>query len=138
MVRLAIQGDRRFAASGLEIRRGGRSYTVDTLRAIRRLCRPTASLFFIMGADQMREIESWRDPERILMMAQIVIMTRPGVSLRGLPPRWRRPVRLIRVTPIGLSSTAIRMRINAGKSIRSFVPEKVREYIERHRLYARP
>jgi nicotinate-nucleotide adenylyltransferase len=71
MVRLALEKHEAFEASDIEGKRGGPSYTVDTLRELRRL-RPDAELYFIIGADTIRELPTWREPEKVLRLAQIV------------------------------------------------------------------
>ncbi len=145
MLRLAIAGDPRFEVSDEEIRHGGVSYTVDTLRRFR-ASRPEAELYFIIGGDSLRELHTWREIEVLLTLARIVTVARPGfdpgrfdaAALR-LPDPW--PVRLaahcVMGHPVEISSTDIRARIARGRSIRYLVPGAVERYIQTMRLYDR-
>jgi len=137
MVRLAVKGNPRFTFSDLEISRKGKSYTVETLKTFRRLCGETAEIFFLMGVDQILEVDTWKRPGEVFRLARIVVMTRPGYDLRRLPARWRKRVLPVPVSPIGLSSTEIRRRVREGRSIRYLVPESARRYVVRHKLYRR-
>lgn len=143
MLRLAIAGDLRFEVSDDEIGRGGISYTVDTLRRFRaRLA--DASLYFIIGADSLLELHTWRDVETVLQLAEIVTVGRPGVALEHvnretlrLPDPWpaRLTVNLVAGHRIDISSTDIRNRVSKGQSIRYLVPEAVERYIHARKLY---
>ncbi|HEY0021136.1 MAG TPA: nicotinate-nucleotide adenylyltransferase [Longimicrobium sp.] len=131
MVRAAIQGDPRFAADDLELRRTGPSYTVDTLRALRQR-EPGAALFFVTGADNLADLPRWREPDQIARLATLAVMSRAGDQLSADPAFPAVPVP---VTRVDLSSTEVRRRVAAGLSIRYLVPEAVREVIARERLY---
>lgn len=155
MVRLAVRGNPRFRASDLEVRRGGRSYSVDTLRHLRRRLGPQAGLWFFVGLDAFREIESWRDYADIFALADVVVTSRPPAA--GRPGEEELPVAvrdqfcyrrgrgwihrsghtiLFRsVTPLAISATDIRARLALGRSVRYLVPTAVQRYIDRHRLY---
>jgi len=146
MVERAIEGNPRFAASDIELRRGGLSYTVDTLRELRKRYGSAAALFFIIGADSLREITSWRDYTTILSSCTIVTALRPGYDLSGWPEDPAQFARgqagkvrshIVRTPRIEVSSTDIRRRCRRGESIRYMVPKSVEQYIRRHRLYAR-
>jgi nicotinate-nucleotide adenylyltransferase len=131
MVRAAIAGDPRFAADDLELRRTGPSYTVDTLRELRRR-EPRAALFFLTGADNLRDLPRWREPDEIARLATLAVVSRAGESL---PADAAYPATAVAVTRVDVSSTEIRRRVAAGLSIRYLVPEAVRAVIERERLY---
>ena len=132
MVRLLVQDDPRFEASSVEIDKGGLSFSVDTL-AILAAERPGAELFWLVGADVIGSFGKWREPERIVQLATVVIMERSGESPdpATIPGNARR----VRTRRVDISSTEIRQRVKAGKSIRGFVPDAVAEYIETERLY---
>jgi len=139
MTRAAIAENPVFHVSDLELRRTGPSYTVDTLRYFQDAY-PEASLFFVLGADQLAELNDWRDPGRILEMATLVAVARDGNEPR-LPSSiqeggWAegRVVDLPSVR-VDISSSEIRARAGAGRSIQYLVPEGVRRIIEDHRLY---
>lgn len=131
MVRAAIAGDPRFEADGLELEREGPSYTVDTLRALQAR-HPGAELFFLTGADNLRELHLWREPDEVARLARLVVVSRGG---EGVPADARYPARAVRVTRIDLSSTEVRRRVGAGETIRYLVPEAVAALIGRHGLY---
>lgn len=131
MVRAAVAGDGRFVADGLELQRPGPSYTVDTLRELRAR-EPEAELFFLTGADNLRELPRWREPGEIARLATLAVLERAGEVLPADPPI---PAVAVTVTRVDVSSTDIRRRVAAGQSIRYLVPEAVRTVIERERLY---
>lgn len=134
MVRALASGDARFDVSTIEIDRGGLSYTVDTLTALSDQWQH-AELFWLVGADVVRSFAKWRDPERIARLATIVVLRRAGddavpdlTAMPGAP-------RLLPSRRIDISSTEIRDRVRAGRSIRGFVPDAVAELIAAERLY---
>jgi nicotinate-nucleotide adenylyltransferase len=134
MVRCLIAGDRRFDVSTIEIDRGGLSYTVDTLTALSAQW-PHAELFWLVGADVIGSFAKWREPNRIAELATIVVLRRAGdgtapdvSSLPGAP-------RVLPSRQVDVSSTEVRERVRAGKSIRGFVPDAVGELIAAERLY---
>ena len=141
MVRAAIAGDDRFQASDLELGRAGPSYTVDTLRELTNR-QPGAELFLLLGADQFRELATWRDPAAISRLATLVLIPRGEgdgsaalAAARGaLPPDAR--VTPLEATRIDVSSTEIRRRRAGGEPIRYLVPDDVLRVIEREGLYA--
>lgn len=143
-----------FEVLDLELHRRGPSYTVDTLRTLSE--RHTgARLWFVIGTDAFREIDTWYAPERLFELASFAVMPRPGAETRDLAALLPKPLRTaFRATPHGLthasgqevrgvavsalavSATDIRRRIARGASIRYLVPDVVLEYIEKHHLYA--
>jgi len=132
MVEAACANDPRFEASDLEIRRGGTSYTVDTLRALKERD-PQGALFFLLGADQFRDIHTWRSPEELARLAELVALSRPGYP--NVEPAIRLPYRRLDVTCVDISATEIRRRVAAGEPIRYLVPEAVEAIIRAHGLY---
>jgi len=135
LLQLAIAGDPRFSVSTLELERGGVSYTIDTVRALRTL-RPHAELFWIIGADQAGRLAQWRDIATLVELVQFIVLARPGFPL---PAVAHRPPGL-RLLPIGvhelaISSSEIRARIAAGRPVRYFLPAAVADCIERDQLY---
>ncbi|MEO0070604.1 MAG: nicotinate-nucleotide adenylyltransferase [candidate division WOR-3 bacterium] len=135
MVQLAIKYNPRFKLSQIEKDRTGPSYTVDTLRQFRRVL-PKAYLYFILGYDQYRTVESWHNPEELTQLAKIVVISRPKISRpRLFPEHESRRVIFLDVIPVAVSAQLIRERLAKDKSIRYLVTTKVAEYIYRHRLY---
>jgi nicotinate-nucleotide adenylyltransferase len=129
MVRAAIAGDDRFEASDLELRRGGVSYTVDTLRELRQ-ARPDDELFLIVGADQLTELDSWREPGEIRRLAKLVAFGREGED-----PGEVAGVKVVPVPRMDVSSTEVRRRIGAGEPVRYLVPAAVEAVVREARLY---
>jgi nicotinate-nucleotide adenylyltransferase len=134
MLRLATKGDSRYEVSDMELRRGGVSYTVETLAEMAR-SHPGDELFFLLGMDNLVEFDKWKDPQRITELATIVVMTRPGFSRPEHPPVEGLNLMYCDVPEIAISSTEIRQRVREGGSIRFLLPEVVEEYIHRRGLY---
>lgn len=126
MVRAAIAGDSRFEADDIELRRGGVSYTVDTLRELTRR-NPGAELYFLVGADQVRQLHTWREPEEVSRLACLAVMDRGG-ERPTIEPRFRH--RVVPVTRVDISASDIRSRLSAGRTVRYLLPEAVRGVAE--------
>lgn len=143
MARLAAEGEEGLEASPVEIERPGPSYTVDTLEALQPRY-PGADLFFILGEDSIPDFSGWKDARRILDLARIVAVNRPGWSavfhpdsLPGVPPEVLRRLERDRVTMPGVpfESRRIREAVRAGRPFEDAVPAAVAEYIRSRRLY---
>jgi nicotinate-nucleotide adenylyltransferase len=141
MIRLAIRGNDRFEVDDIEIRRGGKSYSVDTLVELRRRD-PKADFYFIIGADSLRELHLWREAQRVVRLCTFVTVPRPGFEARPVVDRRldaasRKRLRqhVLRGHPCDIASREIRSRVASGRSIRYLVPDAVTEYIRRQRLY---
>lgn len=133
MVELAIAGLPAFEASRLELDRPGKSYTVDTLRLLRR-AHPEAALYLLIGADNVPLMDTWYDPEGIFELCTVVAGARSGASAGGDPGLMQRVWRV--ETPLfEFSSTQIRDRQRRGMPIRYLVPGPVEEYIRQKGLY---
>jgi len=145
MLKRALEGNPRFEASDLELRREGLSYSVDTIEEILGM---GLQPFFILGEDAFRSIRTWKDWRRLIDLCPFVIMRRTEEDLAPLleelgyrkageeyrTPRGT-PLYLFRVTELQVSATLIRELLREGRSIRYLVPEGVREYILEKRLY---
>ncbi len=125
LVRDAFGGDPRIEVSDVELHRAGPSWTVDTVEWVHERMAPS-TLYLIIGADQLGVFGNWRDPARILELARLAVMTRPGEDLADTDVPYER----VDVTRVDLSSTRIRRRLAAGQSVRYMVPERLRERIE--------
>jgi nicotinate-nucleotide adenylyltransferase len=139
MVRIAIAGHASFVVSEVETRRPGPHYSVDTLEAVD-CTHPDDDLFFLIGADSLADLGSWREPERIAQLATIVVVNRPGIDMADpakLPDFGPGSHRLLAVTipPVGIASSDLRCRLAAGRTIRYLVPRGVQAYIESQGLY---
>lgn len=140
MVRIAIAGNPAFAVSELDVRRPGPHYSVDLLEIVRQQ-RPQDDLFFLIGADSLRDLPGWRQPDRIAAMATLVVANRPGVSvevgpevLRALGPEAKALIG-VSIPEIGIASREIRQRLAEGRSVRYLLPRGVEAYIQAHGLY---
>jgi len=135
MVRLLVGMDPRFDVDAVEIDRAGLSYTVDTLETFAERF-PNAERFFLVGEDAMAAFGAWREPQQILKLAQLAILRRPGAGATVVNAASRLTGTITLATRlVEVSSTEIRERVRAGKSIRGFVPDSVATYIETERLY---
>jgi nicotinate-nucleotide adenylyltransferase len=134
MLRLAVERNPLFDVLPYEVEKGGVSFTVDTLAELKRPA-PGDGLFLLIGMDNYRDFDTWREPERILSMATVVVMTRPGFVLdMGAFAGDKRIIR-VEVPAMDVSSTGIRERLRDGASVQSLIPERVAEYIGEHDLY---
>lgn len=131
MIKEAIKGNPFFAVSNSEIKRRGKSYSVDTLRYFRKLYGHRVKLYFIIGSDSLSELKRWREIQNIFKLACFVVVNRPGYPMRNLPSKSVAVV----LPEFGISSSQIRQRLAQGKSIRYLVPEAVAKIIRRQRLY---
>ncbi len=142
MTRLAIQGEPSFELSGLEMERPGPSYTIDSVVELKRL-HPDAALMLIMAADSLAQIDSWREPDRLLEEIEWVVGPRPGspMPVDGLLAErfgdGASRIRLLEGPSLDVSSSEIRRRVAAGHTIRYLVPRDVEELIIERGLYRR-
>ena len=155
MVRLAIADNPHFQLSDMEAVRGGRSYSIDTLRALR-LEFPDDELYFIVGADSFNDIASWREYAAIFTLCNVVSVQRPGATIKSLADSLPVAIapefcydsaakRLNHSSGFGvyaldgvlldISSSHIRHLVRCGRSIRYLVPDAVEHYIKEQGLY---
>jgi nicotinate-nucleotide adenylyltransferase len=132
MVSLALKPFPRFAVSRAETGRRGVSFTVDTVRLLRRR-HPGRELFFIIGADTARQLSTWKEHRKLLRLVRFAVIARPGVPLRGLPPGGR--FTLLRTRGLPFSSHGIRTRIARGGRAVPGLPPAVARYIRARGLY---
>ena len=140
MLKLAVSGCPEFQIDDRELKRDGPSYTVLTLQELSTE-QPDSELFFLMGADSLRDIPGWKDPQQILQLATVVAVNRPGVPLPD-PSEVREwagdladKIQVIQTQGTDLSSSTLRGRVAANQSIRFMTPRAVEVYIEQHGLY---
>lgn len=134
MVRLAIEDNPFFDASDIEIRRGGRSYTIDTIRELQAQ-HSDWELMLILGEDSWRSLHTWRAPEEIVARVSLIVYQRPGAPDHLVDPRLKAYAIFVEAPLLEISATEIRQRCRQGHSIRYLVPEPVRQYIHEHQLY---
>ena len=132
MVRLAVADDANYTIDDTEIDRKGLSFTVDTLEQLSRK-NPGAELFLLLGEDTLAGIDGWRNPGRIRELATLAVMRRSGSE--GSPVTAIADGVTVLARRVDVSSTEIRERLRAGKSIKGFVPESVERFIEARGLY---
>ena len=145
MCRLAVAGSDGLSACGMEIERGGPSYTVDTLTDIH-ASHPHARLTFIVGADTALTLPRWRTPARLLELADLAVATRTGSAreqvletVAGVGGDGNAAgVRFLSMLPVEVSSTATRRRVADGRPVEDLVGRDVAAYIAEHRLYESP
>jgi nicotinate-nucleotide adenylyltransferase len=133
LLRLALAGRTNCEIDDQEIRRGGVSYTIDTLRDYRKRF-PDAELFYLIGADHVAHLPEWREPAELARLAEFVVIPRPGEQEADFPKPFRG--RWLKGFPLAVSSLQIRARVKAGLPIGPLVPPAVAEAIRAARLYA--
>lgn len=139
MLELALSKSSGDEISTIEFDRSGPSFTADTLEHLARLVAP-AELVFIMGEDSLRDLPTWKDPQRILAVSELAVAGRPGVdadidSLALQLPCLQHRLSLVPMQEFAVSSTEIRRRVAAGDPIDDLVPSAVAAYIAKHQLY---
>lgn len=133
MTVIATASNPEFTVSRVDIDRGGPTYTIDTLRDIRK-ARPNADLFFISGADALAQILQWKDASELFTLAHFVAVSRPGhpLTVSGLPEEH---VSLLEVPALAISSTDCRDRVSRDFPVWYLVPDGVVQYISKYHLY---
>jgi nicotinate-nucleotide adenylyltransferase len=143
MVEAAIAGDDRFAASPIEIERGGPSYTVDTLRALHATY-PGSELTFVVGGDMASSLPTWHEPAEVVAQARLAVAEREGTRRTDILERLAtipgavEQVDFFDLPRIDFSSSLVRRRVAAGRPITYLVPDRVAAYIAQHGLYRSP
>lgn len=141
MVELAIKDNPAFSVSALELERSGYSYTVDTIRHFLQ-ADPQLNIRFILGVDALQLIHTWKEVEQLITLCRFIVVTRPGYELDRADPvfatvpaeLWDR-IDLLAIPGLEISSSEIRKRIAAGRSVRYLLPPEVAEYIKKNELY---
>lgn len=136
MCRLAVADDPLFEVTDVELLRPGPSYTIDTVRELKR--NGWSNVHWLIGADMLNILPKWHEPQALLAEANFVVMSRPGWSFdwASMPRDYHRLQQSVVAAPlIQISATEIRQRLHAGRPITYLVPEPVRHYIEHNRLY---
>lgn len=147
LVAVATANNPRFSVSRYEIDQQKVCYTVDTLEYLASVTPPGTEMFFITGADAVLDILSWKDPGRLLELATFIAATRPGYDLSRLSSLFsglaeRAPglaveerIRVMEIPALAISSSMVRERLAAGKTVKYLVPEAVAELIEKSGFY---
>jgi nicotinate-nucleotide adenylyltransferase len=135
MTVIATASNPRFSVSRIDVDRGGPTFTIDTLRDLKKLRGEQSEFFFITGADALAQILSWRDVDELFALAHFIGVTRPGHSLAdpGFPEGG---VSLVEIPALAISSTDCRARVRSNEPVWYLVPDGVVQYISKRRLYA--
>jgi len=134
MVRLAIEGERRFVLDRIELRRSGVSFTLDTVRELE-AAEPGTEWVLILGQDQYATLHTWHDWRELIARVTLAVANRPDAKPEVNPQIAREPHHSLTLPMMDVSSTEVRRRVAAGESIAGLVPEAVASYIERRGLY---
>jgi nicotinate-nucleotide adenylyltransferase len=132
LLRLALAGDTTAEVDDREIRRGGISFSVDTVRSYGRDF-PGVELFYLIGADQTGQLHLWREAFELARLVEFLIIPRPGEEMAGLAAPFRG--KALRGLPFGVSSSEIRRRIQDGLPVQHLMPPAVAEAVQNNRLY---
>jgi nicotinate-nucleotide adenylyltransferase len=130
MIKFAIAGNKDFTVSDVEIKRGGKSYSIDTIHEFKNKYR-ASKLYFITGSDLLKYLKEWKDINKILKLVNFIVANRPGYALSKLPGN----ITTLHINPLAISAYEIRKRIRENRSIRYFVPKEVYKYIKDEKLY---
>ena len=137
MIKLSIAGNSKFTLSDLEIKRGGTSFTIDTLKILKeRHKSDRADLFLIIGADNFLDFQKWKEPGHILELCQLIVVGRPSFKLDNPDLKPENKTLFMPAPLMEISSSEIRERVKNNKTIQYMVSPKVGEYIKKHKLYS--
>ena len=132
LLRLALAGLTRCQIDTQEILRGGTSYTIDTVRDYAQRF-PRAQLCYLIGADHVGQLLSWRAADELARLAEFIVVPRPGQAVVEAPKPFR--VQTLRGVPLGISSSQVRARIRAGLPVEGLVPPAVAEALQKEGWY---
>jgi nicotinate-nucleotide adenylyltransferase len=142
MTKLAIESNKNFEISDIEIKKEEVSYTIDTVREIRNTVNAEDKLYFITGADAILLIDTWKDYKELFEIVTFIGATRPGISVEELQNKidevkTKHGVKIesTKVPALAISSTDIRRRVEEGESIKYLLPESVESYIKENGIY---
>lgn len=130
MCKLAIKGNKYFLVSDMEIRRNGRSYTIDTIEELRRQYL-NDELYFIIGSDLLKYLAEWKDLVEIIKIVKFIAATRPGYPLEKIPDY----ITKLAIRAVDVSAFEVRDCIKNNKSFRYLVSDRVFDYINKKHLY---
>lgn len=135
MIKIAIEDVPFFECSDIEIKKGGVSYTVDTLRELKKIY---DEIEFIIGYDNIFSFNKWKDPDEILKLAKIIVLKRKSSQPPPFEDKYYHQAIFVQTRGIEISATDIRERVKRGQPIHYLVPQKVKEYIFKNNLYESP
>jgi len=137
MLNIAIAGNDKFESSDIEIGQNkDKSYTVNTLIRLREKYKDEQVKFYlIIGMDNFAELHKWKDPEKLFMLSEVIVINRPGFFAKDIVNDYSRQVTYVPVTNIDISSTEIRSRVRENRSIKYLVSAEVEKFILQNKLY---
>jgi nicotinate-nucleotide adenylyltransferase len=161
MVRLAIASNPSLAISDVELRRPGKSFSIDTIRLLQQEYASQTELVFLIGLDAFLDFPSWREPRTLLELCPFVVLSRPGLSFRSLStiallppipdpsladldtgrisrlevPLGKQRLTCLQLLPSAVSASDIRSRVRRGLPVANLLPPLVESYILQHHLY---
>ncbi len=131
MVKLAVAGNPDFEVNDMEIKRKGKSYSIDTIKALSEQYPSSFKLFFILGSDALNYLDSWKDVQELMKLAKFVVASRPNYPLKDMP----KGVLPVVIESLDISAFRIRQRIKLDEPVRYLLPEKVYSHILKNNLY---
>ena len=135
MINLAITGNEFFESSDVEIKNLlSKSYTVDTIKILKDTLRDTG-IFLLIGMDCLLELQTWKEPDKLFELSEVVVLNREGFSVIDAMNEFRDRVKYVTVPNLEISSTEIRKKVKDGKSIKYLVPFHVEDYIRKNKMY---
>lgn len=136
MLKLSLIETDNFELSNIEIKRGGVSYSIETIREIKEEFELTREeIYFLIGSDSLIEFHNWKNPEKILRESQVIVALRPGFRPSKISQEYLSKIWFSNVLQVEISSSQIRQRVHSGLSIKYLVLDSVLEYIKEKELY---
>ena len=131
MLKMALKGNPYFEALDIEIKRKGKSYTIDTLRSLGDKYPQVKKFFFIVGSDGLSYLDSWKNIDQVMKLAKLVVAARPNYPLKNLPQN----VLPVAIESVDISGFRLRQRIRNNESVRYYLPKEVYGYILKKGFY---
>lgn len=135
MTLLATENNPHFEVSRIELDRPGRSYTIETVKEIKEIYNNSVEIHWIVGADSIIEMPSWKCVDELINICSFVGINRPGYDLSKADKKILERINMINITGVDISSSEIRQRVKNGATIKYLVPANVEEYIYNNGLY---
>lgn len=139
MARLAFESDPNFEVSDIEIekaKKGITNYTVDTLIDLyEKYKNDFIKIYLIIGIDNLIEFPKWKNPNKLFLISEVIVMNRPGYLVQDVDDEFSRKARYLSVPMLEISSTDLRYRINENKSVKYLLKPEVEEYVIKNKLY---
>ena len=136
MLNIAIEGNPNFEISDMEIKRGGVSYTIETLKTMKSsVIKEDDELFYLIGSDSLLELDTWKKPREILNNCNVLVAIRPGFRPSDIPAWILHRIQFANIPRFEISSSNIRTRWRENKTIRYLVTLPVWEYINQNKPY---